>query len=125
MFQNDGQMQLNVKPEDQLSEEFIKQVSWSVWDIPVSATKGHPAPFPDSLPERLIKLYTFKNDTVLDPFGGSGTTMKVARDLNRNSITYEINSEYIEIIKHKIDFNNAWQNPGITYEIKMRETLTY
>jgi modification methylase len=117
-------MQLNIKPEDQLSEEFIKQVSWSVWDIPVSTTKGHPAPFPDSLPERLIKLYTFKNDTVLDPFGGSGTTMKVARDLNRNSITYEINPEYIEIIKDKLNFNNASQNSGINYEIKIRQAHT-
>lgn len=124
IFQNDGQMQLNVKAEDHLSEEFIKQVSWSVWDIPVSTTKGHPAPFPDSLPERLIKLYTFKNDTVLDPFGGSGTTMKVARDLNRNSIIYEINPEYIEIIKDKINFNNASQNSGINYEIKIRQAHT-
>lgn len=67
----------------------------------VSYTKGHPAPFPDILPERLIKLY--KGETVLDPFGGSGTTMKVARDLERNSIIYEINPAYIEIIKITLD----------------------
>jgi len=52
----------------------------------VDKRKGYPAPFPNSLPERLIKIYTFENDTVLDPFGGSGTTMKVARDKKRNNV---------------------------------------
>ena len=61
--------------------------------IRVSLSKGHPAPFPDLLPERLIKLYTIEGDTVLDPFGGSRTTMKV----DYYSIIYEINPAYIKI----------------------------
>lgn len=47
----------------------------------VSYTKGHPAPFPNELPSRLIQLYTVEGETVLDPFGGTGTTMKVVRNL--------------------------------------------
>ena len=106
IFQNEGQLQVDITPQNRLSEEFIKQVSWSIWNMPISLTKGHPAPFPDSLPERLIKIYTFENDTVLDPFGGSGTTMKVTRDKKRNSIIYEVNQKYIEIIKNKVGWNN-------------------
>ena len=90
----------------------------------VSYTKGHPAPFPDILPERLIKLYTIEGDTVLDPFGGSGTTMKVARDLERNSIIYEINPAYIEMIKSKVGWNNATLDSEVKYDIKVRRPIT-
>jgi DNA modification methylase len=124
IFQNEGQLQVDLTPQHRLSEEFIKQVSWSVWNMPVSLTKGHPAPFPDSLPERLIKLYTFENDTVLDPFGGSGTTMKVARDKKRNSIIYEVNQKYIEIIKNKVEWNNRTLDSDARYEIKIRKPVT-
>lgn len=125
IFQNDGQMRINLEPENRLSEEFIKQVSWSVWDMRVSYTKGHPAPFPEMLPERLIKLYTIEGDVVLDPFGGSGTTMKVARDLKRNSVIYEVNEKYMELIKNNVGWNNAAEiNSGVKYEIKVRNSIT-
>jgi modification methylase len=120
IFQNEGQIQIDLQPEHRLSEEFIKEVSWSIWEMGVSYTKGHPAPFPDILPERIIKLYTIKGEVVLDPFGGSGTTMKVARCLNRNSIIYEINSGYIEIIKKNVGWDNTTPFCGIKHEIKIR-----
>jgi len=65
----------------------------SVWTFPaVSATKiGHPAPFPEELPHRLIQLYSFKNDVVLDPFVGSGTTCLAAIKSNRHFVDYDIN----------------------------------
>lgn len=120
IFQNEGQLKVNLNADNKLSEEFIKQVSWSIWEMPVSTSKGHPAPFPDCLPERLIRLYSFENETVLDPFGGSGTTMKAASMLNRNSVIYEINPEYVELIKNKVN----WENPNLdsqaTYDIKVR-----
>jgi DNA modification methylase len=120
IFQNEGQLKVNLNADNKLSEEFIKQVSWSIWEMPVSTSKGHPAPFPDCLPERLIRLYSFENETVLDPFGGSGTTMKAASMLNRNSIIYEINPEYVELIKSKVN----WENPNLDsqalYDIKVR-----
>ena len=124
IFQNEGQLRVNLNPEHRLSEEFIKLVSWSVWNMPVSFSKGHPAPFPELLPERLIRLYTFEGETVLDPFGGSGTTMKVAKDLKRNSIIYEINPQYIETIKNKVGWNNTTLDSEIKYDIRIREPVT-
>jgi len=123
IFQNEGQMQICFKPEHRLLEDFIKKVAWSVWDMGVSYTKGHPAPFPDELPSRLIKLYTLQEETVLDPFGGSGTTMKVARNLKRNSIVYEINAEYIQLIKQNVKWEEAL-DLDTKYEIKIRNPLT-
>ncbi len=62
----------------------------------------HLAMFPEELPARLIKMFSFPNETVLDPFMGSGTTALVAKKLDRNSVGYEINPEFIPIIKEKI-----------------------
>ena len=64
------------------------------------------AAFPDELPYRIIKLFSYKGETVLDPFAGSGTTMKIARMLGRNSIGIEIKEELIPTIKEKIGFGN-------------------
>ncbi|MBP7283449.1 MAG: site-specific DNA-methyltransferase [Leptospiraceae bacterium] len=65
--------------------------------------KNHSAAFPYALPEWFIKLFTKENDTVLDPFLGSGTTVQVARDLNRNSIGIEIIPEYVQLAKQELD----------------------
>ena len=67
----------------------------------------HPAPFPEELPHRLINLYSFKNDIVLDPFMGSGTTAVAALNNNRKFVGYDISEEYIEIAQNRI--NNARQ----------------
>jgi len=68
----------------------------------------HLAMFPEELPHRLIKMFSFPNETVLDPFLGSGTTSSVAKKLNRNSVGYEINHEFIPVIKEKIGGNDAF-----------------
>jgi site-specific DNA-methyltransferase (adenine-specific)/site-specific DNA-methyltransferase (cytosine-N4-specific) len=120
IFQKKGELKLSFTEKDRLPEDFIKKVCWSVWEMPVSMTKGHPAPFPEELPERLIRLYTVEGETVLDPFGGTGTTMKVARDLNRNCILYEINPEYLEIIKQKVEWGKQGLGREHIYEIKWR-----
>jgi len=62
----------------------------------------HLAMFPEELPRRLIKMFSFPNEIVLDPFLGSGTTSLAAKNLNRNSVGYEINAEFIPIIKEKV-----------------------
>lgn len=69
----------------------------------------HLAMFPEELPKRLIKMFSFPQETVLDPFMGSGTTAAAAKALGRNSIGYEINSEFIPLIKNKIHSNNIWE----------------
>lgn len=63
---------------------------------------GHPAPFPIELPYRLIQLYTFENEIVLDPFCGSGTTCLAAIKSKRHYIGYEINSEYVKLAEKRI-----------------------
>lgn len=85
-------------------DEFTNWVQNSIWSFQPASAKleNHPAPFPEELPRRCIRLYSFVGDTVLDPFAGSGTTLKVARELGRNSIGYEINSEYESVIREKI-----------------------
>ncbi|MEM3013070.1 MAG: site-specific DNA-methyltransferase, partial [Candidatus Bathyarchaeia archaeon] len=90
-------------------EEFLEW-SKSVWSFPAeSASKiGHPAPFPIELPLRLIKLYTFEKDVVLDPFMGSGTTAIAALQTNRHYIGYEIIKEYVGIAEKRIkEFQSA------------------
>lgn len=64
--------------------------------------KNHSAAFPDALPEWFIKLFTQEGDTVLDPFAGSGTTLKVAQNLNRNSAGIEIVPEYVKLIESQL-----------------------
>ena len=95
-------------------EEWEEWCVNSIWEMqPASAKREeHPAPFPEELPRRIIKLYSFVGDTVLDPFLGSGTTMKVARDLGRNSIGYEINPAYLPIIKRKVQWGKQFLHPS-------------
>jgi DNA modification methylase len=68
------------------------------------------AMFPEELPHRFIKMFAFHGDTVLDPFKGSGTTSLAAKNLGRNSVGYEINPEFIEIAKQKLNTRqpNSW-----------------
>ena len=84
-----------------------------VWDFAPQKSAGgirHPAMFPDILPETLIKLYTYRDETVLDPFLGSGTTMKVAKAMDRSSIGYEINLSYLPVMQRKIGFSDNDRN---------------
>lgn len=84
-------------------DEFLEWTK-SIWSFPAeSATRiGHPAPFPVELPLRLIKLYTFEGDVVLDPFMGSGTTAIAALQTNRYYIGYDIDEKYIELAEKRI-----------------------
>ena len=84
-------------------EEFLEWTK-SVWTFPaVSARQiGHPAPFPEELPHRLIQLYTFKDDVVLDPFVGSGSTCLSAIKDKRNYVGYDIDSEYVKLAEERI-----------------------
>ena len=83
----------------------------SVWSFPTeSATRvGHPAPFPVELPKRLIQLYTFKGDVVLDPFIGSGTTATAALETDRHFVGYEIEETYAETARRRIEQRVAKQ----------------
>ena len=84
-------------------KEFL-EYTISIWDVPTeSATRiGHPAPFPVDIPHRLIKLYSFENDVVLDPFMGSGTTAVAANRLKRRWMGYETDSNYVTLANGRL-----------------------
>src|SRR3990172_4428138 len=77
------------------------------WNFAGARQDNHIAMFPEELPRRLIKMFSFIGDTVFDPFTGSGTTNLAAKNLGRNSIGYEINSEFIPVIKQKLGTNQG------------------
>jgi len=85
--------------ESTITESEFLELTKSIWTFPAEpASKvGHPAPFPLELPLRLIQLYTFRDDVVLDPFMGSGQTALAARKAGRHYIGYEINADYINL----------------------------
>lgn len=75
----------------------------TIWDdIRGASLKDHPAPFPVELASRLIRMFSFAGDTVVDPFGGSGTTALAALQLGRSSFTYEVEPAYIPLIKERL-----------------------
>lgn len=84
-------------------EDFLEWTK-SVWTFPAVSARmiGHPAPFPEELPHRLIQLYTFKEDVVLDPFCGSGTACLVALKDGRHYIGYDIEPSYVELANQRI-----------------------
>ncbi|MCG8342079.1 MAG: site-specific DNA-methyltransferase [Chlorobiales bacterium] len=92
------------------------------WNFGGAKQDGHIAMFPEELPRRLVKMFAFQGDTVLDPFMGSGTTNLAARNLVRNSVGYEINPEFVEIAKQKLGVNQP-DLVGTEYEFQQGEPL--
>ncbi len=90
--------------ENTISKEQFLEWTKSVWTMnPESAKKvGHPAPFPVELPYRLLQLYTFRGDIVLDPFLGSGTTALAALQADRRYVGYEINADYVALAEKRL-----------------------
>lgn len=96
-----------IKEKSKLTkEEWITYFS-QVWNIPGVRQIEHEAMFPDEIPRRLIKMFSFWGDTVLDPFLGSGTTSKIAIELERSSIGIEINDTYRSLIEKKLNNDNV------------------
>ena len=85
-------------------DEFMEATT-DLWEIPPESASrvGHPAPFPVELPERLIHLYTYRDDLVLDPFMGSGTTAVAALRTQRHFVGYDTDAEYVAIAKKRIE----------------------
>mgnify|MGYP001012654291 FL=1 len=89
------------KASEMSKDEWIEYFS-SHWNFYGARQNGHIAMFPEELPKRLIKMFSFVGETVFDPFLGSGTTSLAAKNLNRSSVGYEINKEFLPIIKEKM-----------------------
>lgn len=110
LFKKLGRSKKNVpkiiKEKSALSNEEWRKYFTGHWNFAGEKQNGgHIAMFPEELPRRLIKMFSFIGENVLDPFLGSGTTTKVARELGRNSIGYEINKKFLSIIEEKVGKN--------------------
>ena len=92
----------SVRKQSVLTDEEWQRYFSSHWTFGGARQDRHIAVFPEELPKRLIKMYSFVGDTVLDPFIGSGTTALAARNLGRNSIGYEINSNFLDYYREKV-----------------------
>ncbi len=95
---NTEQKKLSIMTKDEWNTYFSGH-----WYFAGAKQDGHIAVFPEELPARLIKMFSFAGETVLDPFLGSGTTAQAARNLSRSSIGYEINADFIPTIKNRLN----------------------
>ena len=111
IFVKDGEPEKideEIKEKSILSKKQFVKFTNQIWDIPIPARndKGfgkHTAIMPKEIAERLVLLFSFYNDIVLDPFTGSGTTLKVAQDLGRNYVGYEIYKHYDKVIYNRLN----------------------
>ena len=96
-----------LEKQNTITKEQFMEWTKSIWTMNAESAKriGHPAPFPEELPNRLIQLYSFTNDIILDPFMGSGTTAVVAKKTRRNFIGYDINDEYIKLANNRVKYS--------------------
>ncbi|HOJ05925.1 MAG: site-specific DNA-methyltransferase [Ignavibacteriota bacterium] len=92
------------KKENTITKDQFMEWTKSVWTMNAESARriGHPAPFPEELPYRLIQLYSFKDDIILDPFVGSGTTAVAAIKSGRKFVGYDILKEYIELAEKRL-----------------------
>jgi site-specific DNA-methyltransferase (adenine-specific) len=91
-----------IKERSRVTKEEWKEFTKTVWHIANVSDSNHPAVFPSEIPRRLIKLFTFWGETVLDPFGGVGTTALAALELERQAICVDQNAEYVKLARSAI-----------------------
>lgn len=96
-----------IREASRLSKEEWREYTKTVWHIANTSHPRHPAVFPIEIPHRLIKLFSFVGETVLDPFAGTGTTVRAAFDLRRHAIAVELNREYVELMQSALDMSSA------------------
>ena len=106
-----------IREKSKLTLEEWNEYFYGHWNFSGERQDKHLAMFPEELPKRLIKMFSFVGDTVLDPFLGSGTTCLAAKKLRRNSVGYEINEEFLSVIREKL---NIEKNPK-DFEIRAQE----
>jgi modification methylase len=119
---NPPKVSKNIKEQSCLTDKEWNQYFTGHWNFPGERQNKHLAVFPEELPKRLIKMFSFVGDTVLDPFLGSGTTTLAARNLQRNSIGYEINEEFLPVIKEKLGLKQNTIFKDSDFEIIKQES---
>jgi site-specific DNA-methyltransferase (adenine-specific) len=100
-----GRFDRVIRGEATISAEEFMAATLSIWEIPPESASrvGHPAPFPVALPQRFIEMYTYKDELVLDPFMGSGSTAVAAVLAGRHWVGYEVSNEYAGITRTRAD----------------------
>lgn len=112
-----------LKEKSKLTKEEWNEYFSGHWNFNGEKQTEHLAMFPEELPKRLIKMFSFVGDTILDPFLGSGTTTLAAKNLNRNSIGYEINEKFLSIIKEKVGIEEKDLIKNVEFEIIKQKPL--
>jgi site-specific DNA-methyltransferase (adenine-specific) len=105
IFCKDTFKRLNpVKRNNTISSDDFLEFTKSVWTLPTESARkiGHPAPFPVELPKRLIELYTFAGEVILDPFMGSGQTALAAILTGRHYVGYDVDEKYVKLAEKRI-----------------------
>jgi len=113
-----------IKEKSKMSKEEWNQYFTGHWNFNGAKQDKHLAMYPEELPKRLIKMFSFVDDTVLDPFLGSGTTTLAAKNLGRNSAGFEINKNFLPIIKEKIGADTEDLFKGVNFEIIEQKNKT-
>jgi DNA modification methylase len=98
------QRKLSMIPKDKFDVWFSQ-----IWNITGESTREHPAPYPLELADRLVRMFSFVGDVVLDPFCGSGTSMLAAMNAGRHSIGVEIDPDYCSLIEQRLDHNSLFK----------------
>jgi len=106
-----------IKERSRLRKDEWSQYFTGHWNFPGEKQDKHLAMFPEELPRRLIKMFSFVGDNVLDPFLGSGTTSLAAKNLERNSIGYEINEDFLPTIREKLEIRQKDIFSEVTVEL--------
>lgn len=119
IFKKQGKAPVPTIEQKKLSE--MSKEEWNTffashWNFGGAKQDGHIAVFPEELPRRLIKMFSFAGETVFDPFMGSGTTALAARNLQRNSIGYEINSDFRQYYEQKVVSSLSFKDAEYSFE---------
>ena len=112
------QRQQSMIAKNEFDEWFVQ-----FWRMTGASTKEHPAPFPVELAYRLVRMFSFTGDTVLDPFVGSGTTMLAAMQAGRNSVGVDIEPKYLKMARRKLsEGQSLYRSTRIVEESKMKSS---
>ncbi len=116
----------NQRVLSKISKEDFDLWFQQIWNIPGASTKQHPAPFPLELATRLVRMFSFVGDTVLDPFCGTGTTMIAALRSGRNSIGVDIDPDYCKMAgRHlKAESSNLFEDTQLHFETSANNTVS-
>ena len=125
IFKKQGKAPIPTK--EQKEKSVMTKEEWNTffsshWNFGGAKQDGHIAVFPEELPRRLIKMFSFDGETIFDPFMGSGTTALAARNLNRNSIGYEINKDFKKYYEEKVAGTTSLEDFDVFYK---EDTLSF